>query len=114
MTITRVEEVLVDLEKAIEERKDANPDESYVASLLQGDPDRLLKKIGEEATEVILASKSGRPGAVSSESADLVFHLMVLLAQHGLGFRDVLACIDSRSGVSGFQEKSLRSTRKSS
>jgi len=114
MSQTRVEEVLVELESAIEDRKNADPENSYVASSLQGDPDQLLKKIGEEATEVILASKSGRPGAVSGETADLVFHLMVLLAQHGLGFRDVLACIDSRSGVSGFQEKALRRASKSS
>ncbi len=113
MTATPLEEVIAQLEQVIEQRKTADPNSSYVASLLQADPDQLLKKIGEEATEVILAAKSGRPGAISSESADLVFHLIVLLVQHGLGFRDVLACLDSRSGISGIQEKALRSSDKS-
>ena len=104
---------LARLETVIRQRLEADPEESYVAALCAGTPDRLLKKISEEATEVILASASGETPAddeaVANESADLVFHLLVLLARRGMGFDQVASVLAAREGVSGLQEKQLRS-----
>jgi phosphoribosyl-ATP pyrophosphohydrolase len=92
----------------IEERKTANPERSYVARLLSGDEDGALKKIGEEATETVLAAKSGDPLHLVREVADLWFHCLIVLARHGLGPGDVLAELQRREGISGLDEKSSR------
>ena len=92
----------------IEERKQADPKVSYVARLLSQGEDSVLKKIGEEATETLLAAKSGDRLHLVREIADLWFHCMVLLARHGLGPGDVLAELHRREGISGLDEKAAR------
>ena len=106
--------LLSELEYVIESRRGGNPAESYVADLLSQDEDRLLKKVGEEAIEVVLAARSGEKASISAEAADLLFHLMVLLARHGLGLKDVGYVLESRLGRSGITEKALRSQHDSS
>jgi phosphoribosyl-ATP pyrophosphohydrolase len=100
--------VLAWLAATIESRKDADAASSYVASLLAANPDRLLKKIGEEATETVLAAKDGDKIHLVAEVADLWFHCLVLLARHGLGPDDVLRELARREGVSGHAEKASR------
>lgn len=89
-----------------------NPEASYVARLLHKGPDGFLKKIGEEATEVVMAAKDADHGGDKSkivgEVADLWFHCMIALAHYGLKPADVLAELDRRAGVSGIEEKALR------
>lgn len=97
------------LESSIRERLSADPAESYVASLVNSDNDETLKKIGEEAIEVILASKNADAAEICAESADLLFHLMIMLAQHQLSLENVVSVLEERSGVSGLQKKALRS-----
>jgi phosphoribosyl-ATP pyrophosphohydrolase len=99
----------------IESRKPANggdPDKSYVSRLLHKGPDAFLKKIGEEATEVVMAAKDVDHGADKAmlvyEVADLWFHSMVALAHYGLKPADVLAELERREGTSGIEEKALR------
>jgi phosphoribosyl-ATP pyrophosphohydrolase len=100
--------VLVELAETLESRKNANPDTSYVASLYNKGLDEILKKIGEEATEVIIAAKSGEKTAIIHETADLWFHTLVMLAQQGLGPGDILSELDRRFGLSGLEEKASR------
>jgi phosphoribosyl-ATP pyrophosphohydrolase len=89
-----------------------NPDQSYVARLLHKGPDAFLKKIGEEATEVVMAAKDADHGAsldkVVNEVADLWFHCLIALAHYGLKPADVLAELERREGTSGIEEKALR------
>ena len=89
-----------------------DPQASYVARLFHKGPDAFLKKIGEEATEVVLAAKDADHGGdkakVVSEMADLWFHCMVALAHYGLKPADVVAELDRRAGTSGIEEKALR------
>ena len=101
-------DVLTRLANAIEVRKAADPRDSYVASLLAKGDDALLKKIGEEATETVLAAKDGDKIRIISEVADLWFHCLVVLARHGLGPADVLRELARREGVSGHAEKASR------
>ena len=103
------------LAAVIESRKPAHggdPEKSYVARLLHKGPDAFLKKIGEEATEVVMAAKDVDHGADTSklvyEVADLWFHTMVALAHYGLAPADVLAELERREGTSGIEEKALR------
>jgi len=89
-----------------------DPGASYVARLLHKGPDAFLKKIGEEATEVVMAAKDadhgGDPKKIVYEVADLWFHCMVALAHYGLTPADVLAELDRRAGTSGIKEKAMR------
>jgi phosphoribosyl-ATP pyrophosphohydrolase len=101
-------DILERLAATIEDRKKADAKSSYVAQLLSQPEDKLLKKIGEEATETVLAAKSGERLALVRETADLWFHCLVLLARHGLGPHDVLAELARREGISGIDEKALR------
>lgn len=89
-------------------RTQAPPETSYVAKLFSKGEDAILKKIGEEATEVILASKAGDRTHLVYETADLWFHCMVLLAYHGLSAADVLVELERREGLSGIAEKENR------
>jgi phosphoribosyl-ATP pyrophosphohydrolase len=98
----------------IEERRKADPANSYVARLLTEHEDTVLKKIGEEATETVLAAKSSDRLHLVRETADLWFHCMVLLARHGLGPGDVLAELQRREGISGLDEKAARKHEKRS
>ena len=106
---------LARLAAVIESRKPANggdPATSYVSRLLHKGPDSFLKKIGEEATEVVMAAKDVDHGADKSkivyEVADLWFHTMVALAHYGLTPADVVAELERREGTSGIEEKALR------
>lgn len=100
--------ILVELAATLEARKGAPPDQSYVASLYAKGLDTILKKVGEEATETIIAAKGGDDEALVHEVADLWFHTLVLLADRGLHPNQVLAELERRSGVSGHDEKAAR------
>ena len=102
------QDILQRLTETLETRKQASPENSYVAKLFSKGEDAILKKIGEEATEVILASKGGDKTHLVYETADLWFHCMVLLAQHGLRAEDVLNELARREGLSGIAEKAGR------
>jgi phosphoribosyl-ATP pyrophosphohydrolase len=102
------QDILQRLAETLKARKLATPESSYVARLFSQGEDAILKKIGEEATEVILASKSGDNAQLVYETADLWFHCMVLLAQHGLSPDDVLKELARREGLSGLAEKENR------
>jgi len=102
------DETLRKLADVIESRKGGDPDKSYVARLLAGAPDSVLKKIGEEATETVLAAKGGAPERIVAETADLWFHCLVMLAQHGLRPEQVLAELERRAGTSGLEEQAAR------
>ena len=106
------------LADVIDSRKPArggDPDKSYVARLLQRGPDAFLKKIGEEATEVVMAAKDADhgadPGRLVGEVADLWFHTMIALAHYGFAPSDVIAELERREGTSGIEEKALRKAR---
>ncbi|MHB0925436.1 MAG: phosphoribosyl-ATP diphosphatase [Gallionellaceae bacterium] len=102
------QDILQRLTETLEARRQAAPESSYVAKLFCKGEDAILKKIGEEATEVILASKEGDKSHLVYETADLWFHCMVLLAKHGLSADDVLNELARREGLSGIAEKESR------
>jgi phosphoribosyl-ATP pyrophosphohydrolase len=104
-------EILTRLAETLEARKGADPASSYVAKLYSKGLDAILKKIGEEATETVIAAKDGDKGQVVYEMADLWFHSLVLLAQQGLHPDDVLAELARREGLSGLVEKASRSDK---
>ena len=104
----QIYEVLERIAASIEERKGGDPSKSYVAKLFSQDEDVMLKKIGEEATETVLAAKSGDRLHLVREVTDLWFHCMIVLARHGLGPADVLAEMHRREGISGLDEKAAR------
>ena len=113
-----VEGALARLAAVIESRKTVNggdPDKSYVARLLHKGPDAFLKKIGEEATEVVMAAKDVDHGADKGkllyEVADLWFHSMIALSHYGLTPADVVAELERREGTSGLEEKALRKAK---
>lgn len=101
-------DILYALERTIHQRQSADPEQSYVAQLLHGHEDKLLKKIGEEATETVIAAKGGVRDEVIYESADLLFHLMVLLARQGIALEDICVELARRFGLSGLEEKAQR------
>jgi len=101
-------ETLERIAAAIEQRKKSDEKTSYVASLFAKGDDAMLKKIGEEATEMVLAAKGGDRLHLVRETADLWFHCMIVLARHGLGPGDVLAEMHRREGISGIDEKAAR------
>jgi phosphoribosyl-ATP pyrophosphohydrolase len=103
-------DILRRLAATIEARKEGDPGASYVASLNAKGLDAILKKIGEEATETVLAAKGGDKLQVVKETADLWFHCLVMLAWHDLTPDDVLAELARREGTSGIAEKAARST----
>lgn len=102
-------DVLGRLANVLEQRKSQDPKSSYVASLYAKGLDTILKKIGEEATETVIAAKSGDKPQIVYEMADLWFHCLVLLAQQELSPEDVLNELDRRFGLSGHAEKAARS-----
>ncbi len=101
-------DILQRLAEVLEERRGADPDGSYVARLLSMGEDAILKKIGEEATETVLACKNGDKRRIVAETADLWFHCLVMLAHYGLRPSDVLAELHRREGISGIDEKAAR------
>ena len=100
--------VLDRLFAVIESRRGGDPDSSWTAKLLAGGPEEIGKKIGEEATETIIAALSRDKAALAAESADLIYHLMVLWASKGLEPADVWRELASREGKSGIEEKASR------
>jgi phosphoribosyl-ATP pyrophosphohydrolase len=105
------QDLLARLADIIESRKPANggdPEKSYIARLFAKGTDAILKKIGEEATEAVMAAKDGMPDKIVYEVADLWFHSMIALAQFGLRPADVLAELARREGLSGLEEFALR------
>ena len=105
-------DILQELAAVLEARKGADPDSSYVAKLYSKGLDAILKKVGEEATETILAAKDGDKDHLVYETADLWFHTLVMLAQQGLGPEAVLQELARRFGLSGLDEKAARDTAK--
>lgn len=101
-------QVLTELAAVLEQRKQESADSSYVASLYAKGLDTILKKIGEEATETVIAAKAGDQKQIIYETADLWFHCMVLLAEQGLHPDDVLDELQRRFGLSGLEEKAAR------
>lgn len=101
-------DILAQLAATLEERKTAAPDSSYVASLYAKGLDAVLKKVGEEASEVIIAAKNGNPDELVHELADLWFHTLILLASTGQSPEAVLEELQRRFGRSGLEEKAAR------
>jgi phosphoribosyl-ATP pyrophosphohydrolase len=105
-------DILAELANILEQRKSADADSSYVASLYSKGLDKILKKISEEAGETIIAAKNGDAEQIVYETADLWFHTLVLLAHQGLGPDAVLAELKRRFGTSGHEEKAARGKAK--
>jgi phosphoribosyl-ATP pyrophosphohydrolase len=103
--------ILQRLAEALEARKGADPGSSYAAQLFSRGNDAILRKVAEEAAEVLLAAKDGDKLQLVRETADLWFHTLVMLSFHGLGPDDVLAELRRREGISGIDEKAARPTR---
>lgn len=101
-------DILQRLSEIIEQRRQGDPGESYVASLFDKGQDAILQKVGEEAVETILAVKTGKRDRVVSETADLWFHTLVMLAECNLAPGDVFAELERRFGLSGIAEKASR------
>ncbi len=101
-------DILKQLAETLEERKRADPESSYVAGLYGQGLDAILKKIGEEATETVIAAKGENLPQVIYETADLWFHCMVMLAHLGIGPGEVLTELERRFGRSGIEEKAAR------
>ena len=102
------DKVLQQIADVLEARKQADPDSSYVASLYHKGLDTILKKVGEEATETVIAAKGGDTKQLVYETADLWFHTLVLLAHQGVGPEEVLEELQRRFGLSGLEEKAAR------
>ncbi len=102
------QDILKTLDDILEQRKQSSPDESYTAKLLNDGIDSILKKVGEEATETVIASKSGKKEEIIHEIADLWFHTLVLLKHHNLDSEDILNELERRFGLSGIEEKANR------
>ena len=102
------ENVLFRLSETLASRRNADPATSYTAKLFSKGPDSILKKIGEESAELIMAAKDGKPENIIYESADVFYHVLALLAFYGLGAEDVLNELRRREGTSGIAEKNSR------
>ena len=102
------QEILAQLTEILEQRKNAAADSSYVASLYAKGIDAILKKVGEEATETVMAAKDGEADKIVYETADLWFHTMVMLSNQGISHEEVLNELARRFGMSGLEEKASR------
>lgn len=102
------DDILNRLSILLEARKSADPASSYVAKLYAKGMDSILKKVGEEATETIIAAKGGKQEEIIYETADLWFHTLVMLSQAGLNAQDILNELARREGLSGIDEKASR------
>lgn len=105
------DDTLARLAGVIDSRRGGDPEQSYVARLFAKGTDAILKKVGEEATEVVMAGKDGQAGRIVGEVADLWFHCLVALSHFGLRPEDVLAELRRREGLSGLEEFALRKAR---
>lgn len=101
-------DILTELAKTIEARKGADPESSWTAKLLSKGPEKAAEKFGEEAVEAIIEAVKGDRAALTREAADVIYHLLVMLAARDVAFSDVLAELERRSGQSGLAEKASR------
>ncbi len=101
--------VLEQLEKTITDRKSADPDSSWTATLLSKGPDKCAEKFGEEAVEAVIEAVKGDRERLTEEAADVLYHLLVMLASRDVSLADVLARLEERNGQSGHAEKANRS-----
>lgn len=99
---------LSDLERIVAERGRASPEESWTAKLLAAGPERAAKKLGEEAVETVIAAVQGDKQALIAESADLLYHLLVVLSSRDVALQDVLSQLEARTARSGLAEKAAR------
>jgi phosphoribosyl-ATP pyrophosphohydrolase len=99
---------LTDLERIVAERASASPEESWTAKLLAAGPERAAKKLGEEAVEAVIAAVKGDRDELIAESADLLYHLLVVLRSRDVALRDVLSQLEARTARSGLAEKTAR------
>ncbi|KFC65438.1 Phosphoribosyl-ATP pyrophosphatase [Bosea sp. LC85] len=99
---------LSDLERIVAERGKASPEESWTAKLLAAGPERAAKKLGEEAVETVIAAVQGDKQALIAESADLLYHLLVVLSSRDVALQDVLSQLEARTARSGLAEKAAR------
>ena len=106
------QDVLARLAAVIDTRRLGDPDKSYVARLFHKGTDAILKKVGEEATELVMAGKDGDPAKIIGEAADLWFHTLVALAHFGLSPAQVLAELQRREGLSGLEEFAARKAQR--
>ncbi len=106
--MTSTMDILAKLEATLRERKNADPDQSYVASLYAKGDRKIAQKVGEEAVETAMAVAADDNSEIIKESADLLFHLMVLLEARGLSLADVASELGQREGLSGIAEKANR------
>jgi phosphoribosyl-ATP pyrophosphohydrolase len=104
------DDVLLRLAALIHSRRNADAAKSYTSELLQAGPERCAKKLGEEATETVIAALGQDVGALKHEAADLLYHLLVLLESREIALSDVLAELEQRLGTSGHAEKAARKT----
>lgn len=100
--------LLEDLAATIEARKTADPDSSWTATLLAKGPEKCAEKFGEEAIEAIIEATRGDRAALASEAADVLYHLLVMLAARDVSLHEVLAVLEARQGISGIAEKAAR------
>lgn len=105
-------DILHRLSETLASRRNADPETSYTAQLFAKGQDAILKKIGEESTELVMAAKDGKRLNIVWESTDLIYHILVLLAYHGMGIEDVSQEMRRREGISGIDEKKARSAEK--
>ena len=103
-------DTLARLAATIRARRAASAEQSYTKQLLEGGPGACAKKLGEEATETVIATLTEDDRALANEAADLIYHLLVLLEARGVGFEEVLGILDARAGTSGLAEKAARSS----
>lgn len=106
--MSRFSDVLDRLAATIEERKGASPDSSYTAKLLSEGIERSAKKLGEEAVETVIAAVARDKDGLAAESADLIYHFLVVLTAAGVSLDDVATWLESREGRSGLEEKAWR------
>jgi phosphoribosyl-ATP pyrophosphohydrolase len=106
--MSRFSDILARLDAVIASRRGADPASSYTARLLAGGPTLAARKFGEEAVEAVLAAAQGDPDALAAESADVIYHWLVLLAASGVSLDDVAAKLEAREGTSGLDEKASR------
>ncbi|MFT3961429.1 phosphoribosyl-ATP diphosphatase [Propionivibrio sp.] len=104
-------EVLLRLAETLASRRNADPEKSYTARLFAKGPDSILKKIGEEGAELIMAAKDGKRENIVYESADLLYHMVALLTFYGIGADEVLGELQRREGTSGIDEKKSRAAK---
>ncbi len=102
--------VLERLAATIEARRNADPDQSWTARLLSQGPEKAAEKFGEEAVEAIVAAAKGDKDALTAEAADVLYHLLVMLAAGGVALTDVMAVLEQRTGQSGITEKAHRNS----